>query len=380
MAPQPLMVYVGTLGHSPMVDGIIAARGVDVSAIRGKWESYEIVSVDAPAAGVEKGLLVMGSDRRGTAYGVFALSEAAGVSPWYWWADVPVVKHENLYVAGGVHVHGPPSVKYRGIFLNDEDWGLQPWAAKTFEPKPGGVGDIGPKTYAKIFELLLRLDANFCWPAMHPTTKAFNIYPENRQVADDYGIVMGSSHCEPMMRNNVTEWRDNSGRVGEAAAASYNYVTNRDGVLAYWKQRLVENGKFENVYTLGMRGIHDSDMAGGGTAREKAARLNQIVADQREFLKEVVNPDVSRVPQIFCPYKEVLTYYQNGAVPPEDVTLVWADDNFGYIRQLSTPAEAEAERRGGGVLSHFVLGAAARLSVAVHDAAGLDLGGTEQGV
>ena len=221
--------------------------------------------------------MVIGSDRRGTAYGTFALSEAAGVSPWVWWADVPAAKHTGLYVAGGAHAHGPPSVKYRGIFLNDEDWGLQPWAAKTVEPKSaGGVGDIGPKTYAKIFELLLRLNANYCWPAMHNVTQAFNIYPQNRQVADDYGIVMGSSHCEQMLRNNVTEWTDAEGRVGPGGRRQLQLGNQHAGILNYWKQRVEENGKFENTYTLGLRGIHDEDMAGGGTAVQKAQRLNEI--------------------------------------------------------------------------------------------------------
>jgi hypothetical protein len=346
-------VYIGTRGHSPTVDALVKAKNVDTASIDGKWESYVIVPVDRPAPGVDAGLLVVGSDRRGTAFGVLTLSEQMGVSPWTWWADVPPARRDAVYVGGGPHVQGPPSVKYRGLFINDEDWGLQPWAAKTFEPKAaGGVGDIGPKTYAKVFELLLRLKANFCWPAMHDCTEAFNLYPENKQVADDYAIVMGSSHCEPMLRNNVSEWRDAQGRVGQAAGASFNYLTNKDGVLNYWKQRVQENGKFENAYTLGMRGIHDSDMAGGGTPDERAKRLSGIMADQRQLIHDLVNPDVAKVPQIFCPYKEVLTLYQRGAVPPDDVTLVWADDNHGYIRQLATPAEQQ--RSGGfGVYYHI---------------------------
>ncbi|HEY4329365.1 MAG TPA: glycosyl hydrolase 115 family protein, partial [Phycisphaerae bacterium] len=187
--------------------------------------------------------------------------------------------------------------------------------------------------------------ANFCWPAMHDVTKAFNIYPENKEVADRYGIVMGSSHCEPMLRNNVTEW-------GQANAASYNYVTNRTGVLDYWRKRLEENGKYENVYTIGMRGIHDGDMTGGGTVAQKVTRLNQIITDERDLISQEINKDVTKVPQIYCPYKEVLTYYQNGAVPPDDVTLVWADDNHGYIRQLSTPAE-QKRSGGAGVYYHI---------------------------
>ncbi len=344
------VVVMGTLGHSPAMDALIAAKKIDVSAIAGKWESYMVIRVPEAAPGVEA-LAIIGSDRRGTAYGAMTISEEMGVSPWGWWADVPPAHHDNLYVAAGSH--GPPSVKYRGIFINDEDWGMQPWAAKTFESKAsGGVGDIGPKTYAKIFELLLRLKANYCWPAMHPSTQAFNIYPQNKFVADDYAIVMGSSHCEQLLRNGVTEWKDAQGRVGEAAAASYNWVTNKAGIIEYWTERLKENGKFENTYTLGLRGVHDSDMAGGGTNVQKAQRLNEIYGVQRDLLKQYVNPDLTKVPQLVIPYKEALIYYQNGAIPADDVTLVWVDDNHGYIRQLSTPAE-QKRSGGAGVYYHI---------------------------
>jgi hypothetical protein len=349
-------IYLGTLGHSPALDAIIKDRHIDTSAIAGKWESFLITTVEKPAPGVDAALLIIGADRRGTAFGALTLSEQIGVSPWNWWADVPVSHHDALFVSTGraPHVQPPPSVKYRGIFLNDEDWGLQPWAAKTVEPdlvrNPGkggksGKGDIGPKTYARIFELLLRLRANFCWPAMHDVTNAFNLYPENRQVADDYAIVMGSSHCEPLLRNGVSEW-------GHADERNYNYVTNKQGVLDYWKQRVEENGKFENVYTLGMRGIHDSDMAGPKPVPQRVELLSQIISDQRDLLSQFVNKDVTKVPQIFCPYKEVLTLYQNGVKLPDDVTLVWADDNHGYIRQLSTPEE-QKRAGGSGVYYHL---------------------------
>ncbi len=214
------------------------------------------------------------------------------------------------------------------------------------------MGDIGPKTYARIFELLLRLNANYIWPAMHNVTQGFNIYPENKQVADDYAIVMGSSHCEQMLRCNVTEWKDAQGRIGEAGAASFNWVTNKQGIIDYWKVRLQENGKFENTYTLGLRGVHDSDMAGGGTNAQKAQRLNEIYGVQRDLLKEFVNPDLTKVPQLVIPYKEALIYYQNGAIPADDVTLVWVDDNHGYIRQLSNPAE-QKRSGGAGVYYHI---------------------------
>ena len=179
---------------------------------------------------------------------------------------------------------------------------------------------------------------------MHDCTQAFNIYPGNKLVADDYAIVMGSSHCEPMLRNNVTEWGQKR--------AELNYVINRQGVLDYWKQRVVENRKFENVYTLGMRGIHDSEMAGGGTPAERVTRLNQIISDQRDLISSLITKDVASVPQIFIPYKQVLDLYQLARSRPADVTMLWGDDNFGYIRQLSTPVE-QARPGGAGVYYHI---------------------------
>jgi hypothetical protein len=339
-ALQKNVVFIGTIGKSAVIDQLIQAGKLDVSAIRGKWESYVIATVQNPLPGVRNGLVIAGSDRRGTAYGVFTISEAIGVSPWVWWDDVAPTHRDSLIIGAGVHVHGPPSVKYRGIFINDEDWSLQPWAAKTYEPE---TKDIGPKTYARVCELLLRLKANYLWPAMHPCTKAFNLYPQNKVVADQYGIVMGSSHAEPMLRDNVSEWT--------LPKDEYNYVTHRDDVLKYWEERLLENGKYENSYTLGMRGIHDSPMLGGGTMEEKVARLQQIIADQRALLARDVNADLTQVPEIFTPYKEVLVLYQHGLKVPDDVTLVWPDDNHGYIRELPTPEEAK--RSGGsGVYYH----------------------------
>src|SRR5437764_1788950 len=164
-------VLVGTLGKSQLIESIVRAGKIDVSGLRGQWESFLIATVKDPLPNVRFGLVIIGSDRRGTAFGVYELSQAIGVSPWHWWADVAPEHRSNLVVSAGVRREGPPSVKYRGIFLNDEDWGLQPWAAKTFEHE---LGDIGPKTYARIFELLLRLKANTAWPAMHECTRAFN--------------------------------------------------------------------------------------------------------------------------------------------------------------------------------------------------------------
>ena len=334
-------VIVGTLGKSPFIDSLVHSSKLNVEQLRGLWESFVIVTVPRPMPNVEMGLVIVGSDRRGTAFGVFELSQAIGVSPWYWWADVPPTHHVDLFVAGGTRREGPPSVQYRGIFLNDEDLGLQPWAAKTFDPQ---LGDIGPKTYARVFELLLRLKANTLWPAMHGCTKAFNLYPDNKVVADDYAIVMGSSHAEPMLRNNVTEWTDKP--------ENYDYTKNADGVRKYWEDRAAQNGRYESIFTLGMRGIHDSPIVGPKTQPERIKVLEQIFSDQRAMLARHVNPDATKVAQIFCPYKEVLADYRAGLKVPDDVTIVWPDDNFGYIRYF--PTAEELQRPGGfGVYYHI---------------------------
>jgi len=314
--------------NRPRVELVLAPE------LAGRWEAFQL------SAGSNV-LRVAASDRRGLAFGIYEISRRIGVSPWHWWADVPVTKRSELRFSPGVEPIDQPAVKYRGIFLNDEDWGLRPWASKTFDPQ---TGNIGPKTYAKIFELLLRLRANYLWPAMHPGTAAFNSFPDDAKIANEYGIIMGSSHCEQMLRNNVSEWDENT--FGE-----YNFATNPDGVLKYWEQRVRENGKFENIYTMGMRGIHDGSMPGGGTEREKAARLETIIADQREMLARNVNTNVAEVPQIFCAYKEVLPLYRLMKNLPDDITIVWPDDNYGYVRQFSNPRE-RARSGGAGVYYH----------------------------
>ena len=338
---EKIRVIAGTIGQSQIIDRLAAEGKLAPNGVSGAWESYVLQVVKNPLPGVERALVIAGSDRRGTIFGIYQLSEMIGVSPWYWWADVPVTPAKNLAVRGDILKQGPPAVKYRGIFLNDEDFGLRPWAAKTFEPE---TGNLGPKTYAKIFELLLRLRANYLWPAMHPGTAAFNSFSTNREIANDYGIVMGASHCEQMLRNNISEW-------DEKTFGEYNFVTNPDGVLKYWEQRVRENGKFENVYTVGMRGIHDGAMPGGGTEREKAARLQVIIAGQRDMLARNVSTNVAAVPQIFCPYKEVLPLYRLMTNLPDDITLVWPDDNYGYVRQFSNARE-RARSGGAGVYYH----------------------------
>jgi hypothetical protein len=333
---ERMVVVVGTLGQSPVIDRLAAEGRLDIKGVRGEWESFVMQAVRNPWPGADVALVIAGSDWRGNIYGIYQLSEMIGVSPWYWFADVPTQRQDFLVVPPGIFKQGPPAVKYRGIFLNDEDWGLRPWASKTFDP---ATGNIGPKTYEKIFELLLRLHANYIWPAQHPDTRAFNFYPTNKEIADLYGIVMGSSHCEQMLRDNIDEWK--------LPESQYNYVLNRDGVLKYWEQRVQENAKFESVWTMGMRGISDGAMPGGGTLPEKADRLLHIIQDQRDMLARWVNPDVARVPQIFCPYKEVLDLYRLAPGVPSDITLVWPDDNYGYIRQFSDARERQRTGSAG---------------------------------
>jgi hypothetical protein len=336
------VVVVGTIGHNELVDQLIKEGKIDSADIAGQWETYALQVVEKPLPNIDSALVIFGSDRRGTAYGVFELSKQIGVSPWYWWADVPIEKKKNLVIKKGFYSEGPPSVKYRGIFINDEDWGLKPWASKTFDPE---LGDIGPKTYKKVFELLLRLKANYCWPAMHECTRPFNYYPDNKKVADDYAIVMGSAHCEPLLFNNASEW--DTEKMGE-----WRYDTNKENVYKVLDKRVSENSQFENVYTIGLRGIHDEGMRGGLKPEEQIALLEQVFADQRKILTTHIDKKITEIPQVFIPYKEVLTLYNNGLKVPEDVTLLWVDDNFGYIRRFSNPLERK--RPGGaGIYYHL---------------------------
>ncbi|MBF9251676.1 glycosyl hydrolase 115 family protein [Pontibacter sp. 172403-2] len=334
-------VIIGTVGQSALIAQLAERKALNISQIKGKWESYSITVVEKPFDGVDKALVIAGSDRRGAAFGVFELSRRLGVSPWYWWADVKPRHQDNLFITAGALVQGPPTVKYRGIFLNDEDWGLQPWAARSMDKD---IKDIGPNTYARIFELLLRLKANLIWPAMHPSTKAFFHYPANAAVADAYAIVVGTSHAEPMLRNNVDEW-------DEKTMGDFDYFSNKQAVQEYWEKRVKEAKDMEAVYTMGMRGVHDSGMEGAKNASEAAAMLEKIIADQREMLEKHVNKNIAAVPQAFTAYKEVLDIYDQGLKLPEDITIVWPDDNYGYIHRLSNPQE-QCRSGGSGVYYH----------------------------
>ncbi|MDP4289457.1 MAG: glycosyl hydrolase 115 family protein [Bacteroidota bacterium] len=293
---------------------------------------------------VKKGnLIVLGSDKRGTAYGILEISRMIGVSPWVWWADSRIDKKESFTLEEGFRMLKYPSVAHRGIFLNDEDWGLMPWSSLTYEPSQK-KGQIGPKTHARIFELLLRLRANSFWPAMHSCSVAFYLTPGNKEMADKYGIILGTSHCEPMMRNTNAEWK-------YAGTGEYNYISNKENVLKFWEERVKLLSGADNIYTLGMRGIHDGPMNGAKTPEEQKNALANILKDQKDILIKNVNPDIEKIPQVFIPYKEVLDAYKMGLEVPDYVTLMWTDDNYGYLRHF--PDEKERARKGGnGVYYH----------------------------
>lgn len=326
-------IIVGTVDKSPL----IAATGVDISDLKSKNQAF-LISV-LPGGR----LLVAGSDSPGTAYGIMELSRLIGVSPWEWWADVTPEKKEAFHLAADYKMVQSPSVEYRGIFINDEDWGLMPWSSLNYEPwyKPGR---IGPQTNERIFELLLRLRANTYWPAMHECSVPFFLTPGNREAAEKFGIYIGGSHCEPMACSTAGEWS----RRGKG---DYDYVKNSSSVCHFWEERLKEVSGQEILYTVGMRGVHDGQMQGAKTVEEQKAVLERVLKDQRELLRKYVNKDVEAIPQVFIPYKEVLDIYRAGLEVPEDVTLMWCDDNYGYIKHF--PTEVERTRKGGnGVYYH----------------------------
>lgn len=336
-------VVAGTIGKSRLIDRLVKQGRINVSDIAGKWESFVVTTIQHPESQTPL-LVIAGSDRRGTAFGLTSLCEAIGVSPWYWWADVTPQSKQALFVEPGRFRQGEPSVQYRGIFINDERFGgWAKWVEKTFDKE---TGEVGPKVYRNVFELLLRLKGNYLWPAMHNGTKAFNANPENARLADEYAIVMGSSHCEQMLRNNEDEWK-NAGIYGD-----FNYVTNRPTIIKYWEDRVKANGKYENTYTLGLRGIHDYPMEGAQTTAERTKLMQQAIDDQRDILRRNIRKPIEQIPQILCTYEEVLDSYHNGLKVPDDVTLLWCDDKQGYTRNLSNPEE-QKRKGGAGIYYHL---------------------------
>jgi hypothetical protein len=348
------IVLVGTIGNSPFIDALVKNKKLDVKKIEGKWETFSIQVVEKPFPHIDRAMVVTGSDKRGTMFALFDLSKQIGVSPWYWWADVPIGHKEALYIDPVKYIQGPPSVKYRGIFLNDEYPDLTNWIAEKFgmvaqnenPPIPSGVANYNHQFFEKLFELILRLKGNYLWPAMW--NNAFNEDdPENPRLADEYGIVMGTSHQEPMLRAQK-EWDRRFLRT----VGPWNYARHPDVLQNFWREGIRRNKKYESIITIGLRGENDTEMIPGGTDAQSMDLLTNIVNVQRSIIAQEVNADVTKVPQLWCPYKEVLAYYNEGFRVPDDVTILWAEDNWGNIRRLPT---IEENRRQGsaGVYYHF---------------------------
>ena len=333
------LIVVGTYG-SKTISGLISKGLLKEQDLKGKWESYVITVTN------EKNprLVIAGSDKRGTIYGIYDVSQRIGVSPWYWWADVPVAKNPDAAIDCDYDASGEPTVKYRGIFINDEDWGLKPWSSNNFEKE---LGDIGPKTYAKVCELLLRLKANMLAPAMHSCTGAFYSHPESQLVADSFGIMITTSHCEPLLFNNAAKSEWDKAHDGE-----WNYETNSATILRKLDDRIRETAQYDNIYTMGLRGLHDEAMKGSTDPKDRARTLEKVIGKQREILEKYKGKKANRLPQIFVPYKEALDIYDAGLRVPDDITLVWPDDNYGYMKRVSNSIE---QKRSGhsGVYYHL---------------------------
>lgn len=336
-------IVLGTLGNSPFIDKLVKQGKLNVRAIAGGWEQYLIQVVKNPAKGIDEALVVVGSDKRGAAYGMLNVSEKMGVSPFFWWSDVPV-KHRNEVWLSGTETSKKPSVKYRGFFINDEDWGLKTWASGNYEKT---LGDIGPKTYAKVCELTLRLRGNMLGPAMHECTGAFYSHPESKLVADSFGIMITTSHCEPLLINTASKWEWDVKRDGD-----WNYATNAKGIQKKWNDRLDEASRFDNIYTMGMRGLHDAGLRGKLPIDQQTKLIGQVIADQRTLLTNHIKKNIKDIPQIYIPYKEAMDVYENGLQVPDDITQVWVDDNYGYMKRVSNPQE-QKRKGGAGVYYHL---------------------------
>ncbi|WP_344065995.1 glycosyl hydrolase 115 family protein [Microbacterium pumilum] len=345
--PVGARIVVGTIGRSPVVDSLIVSGRLDVSALYDedgavRWEGFTIAVVDEV-------LYLVGTDRRGTVYAVYEFARAIGVSPWHWWADAPIHPRDHVTVASDTRISDWPSVRYRGVFINDEEelyhWARQHTADDT----------IGPETYERVFELLLRLGGNYIWPAMH--IGAFNHDPENGRLANEMGIVVGTSHCDILLRSNNHEFQPWADARAEPVEYDYSLAgANRESLRDYWRDSVEQNSDYEVTWTLGVRGVHDSGfetkaidsdetLDENGKARARVALLQEAIHDQRSILSEALGVTPDHAPQLFIPYKEVLPLYDAGLEVPDDVTLVWANDNFGYLRRF--PSETERARAGG---------------------------------
>jgi hypothetical protein len=335
-------VIIGVLGQSPVIDGLARAGKIDAADIAGHWEAFRQIVVEKPFANVPHALVIVGADRRGAVFGTYDLSQKIGVSPWYWFADVPVPRRDDVFITSGSR-RDEPRVKYRGFFINDEDPAFNSWARRRF-------GGINSELYAHVFELGLRLKGNILWPAMWRPKAFFEDDPRNMVLADEMGMVIGTSHHEPMMRAH-DEWHRHT--EGGVTGGKWDYATNAKNLRTFWRggiERMMskDNGQpYESLVTIGMRGDGDEPM-GGANAQ---ALLQTVVEDQRNIIAEVTHKPADQIPQVWALYKEVQDYYDHGMQVPDDVILLFSDDNWGQIRRLPPPGQ---QRRGGfGVYYHF---------------------------
>nr|BCT97380.1 xylan a-1,2-glucuronidase [Irpex lacteus] len=340
----PSAIIIGTLGKSSLIQQVVQHANLSVADVEGKWEAFVAKEVQNPLPGISSAYVIIGADKRGSVFALYDHSEQFGVSPWYWWADVPITKHSQLFVTSSGCAHGAPSVKYRGLFLNDEQPALQNWAMEKFTNGTGAALTGSPFNhlfYSKLFELFLRLKANYFWPAQW--SSAFYVDDSlNGFIADYYGIVMGTSHEEPMARSIPVEW--NLFGVGE-----WDYSENADFIYQFWLNRTEEVKNYETLFTVGMRGDGDLPLSQDGNIE----LLGKVISDQTKIFNTVFNgTNVEDIPQTWCLYKEVEGYYENGLRAPDYVTLLWTDDNWGNIRRF--PLLNERNRTGGaGVYYHY---------------------------
>ena len=334
-------VIIGVVGHSALLDRMVRAGVIDLTGLAGQWEGYRQFIVHRPLPGIDRALVIAGADRRGAVFGTYDISEKIGVSPDYWFADVPVAHHGSVCIAG-TRAQDAPKVRYRGFFINDEDPALKGWAQHAF-------GGVNAAMYAHVFEYLLRMKGNTLWPAMWG--KAFALDdPRSQPLADAMGVVMGTSHHEPMMRAQQ-EWHT-PGVPG--AGGAWDYARNGENLRRFWRDgiaRMTSKGPgqaYDSLVTIGMRGDGDEPLS-EGTA---IAQLQTIVADQRRIIADVTGKPAARTPQVWALYKEVQDYYDHGMRVPDDVTLLFSDDNWGQIRRLP-PADAPPRAGGYGIYYHF---------------------------
>ncbi|MGM9647033.1 MAG: glycosyl hydrolase 115 family protein [Eubacteriales bacterium] len=368
LAGADVAILIGTLGHSALIDSLEEQGIIGVDDIKGQWEAYSISVVENPVSGVEKAVVIVGSDKRGTIYGTYELSEQIGVSPWYYWADVEVEHRDVISLpVAKLSQTEMPDVKYRGIFLNDEE-NFTEWSAQFADRKAPGAP--GANVYAHVYELLLRLKANILWPAMHSAsgTDAFNQYINpntgvsyNAELADEYGIVMSASHCEMLLRNNEGEWdawcEENKGKykltkINNSWHSSYDYTVNAEAMNAYWEESVARNYRFENVYMIGLRGVHDSGIncsaLSNPSYENKAKVVKQAVKAQLAILEKYEKKyaeetgEAIQFETCYCVYKEAAEYFKYDIGLPSDCCLMYAEDNHGYIR--STVSEEDAAK------------------------------------